>query len=74
MESTDKTLSRYILEQRLEQCAKNLRNPLLAHLTITEIALQWGFNDMSHFSRVFRSRYGESPRAMRGHLTSSAAS
>lgn len=65
MEATGKTLSRYILEQRLEQSMKALGNPMLAHLTITEIALQWGFNDMSHFSRVFRSRYGESPRAWR---------
>ncbi|WP_186453793.1 helix-turn-helix domain-containing protein [Denitratisoma sp. DHT3] len=68
MEATGKTLSRYILEQRLEQCMKALGNPLLAHLTITEIALQWGFNDMSHFSRVFRGRYGESPRTRRQRL------
>ena len=65
MEGAGRTLSRYILEQRLEQSARALFNPLLAHLTITQIALQWGFNDMSHFSRAFRSRFGESPRTLR---------
>ncbi len=72
MEATGKTLSRYILEQRLDQSMKALGNPLLAHLTITEIALQWGFNDMSHFSRVFRGRYSESPRAWRQRLAGQA--
>ncbi|CAB1370631.1 helix-turn-helix domain-containing protein [Denitratisoma oestradiolicum] len=70
MEATGKTLARYILEQRLERSMKALGNPLLAHLTITEIAMQWGFNDMSHFSRVFRSRYGESPRVWRQRRSS----
>lgn len=65
MEPTGKTLSRYILEQRLDQTLKALSNPMLDHLSITEIALQWGFNDTSHFSRVFRSRYGDSPRTVR---------
>lgn len=70
MEGTGTTLSRYILEQRLEHCMKAMSNPLLSRLTITEIALQWGFNDMSHFSRIFRARVGDSPRSWRQHQRS----
>jgi AraC-like DNA-binding protein len=32
---------------------------------VGEIALSWGFNDHSHFSRAFRKRYGVSPKDWR---------
>ena len=32
---------------------------------IGEIAFAWGFNDLSHFGRTFRERYGLSPRDWR---------
>jgi AraC-like DNA-binding protein len=27
--------------------------------------MRWGFTDAAHFSRVFRNRYGQSPREFR---------
>jgi AraC-like DNA-binding protein len=27
--------------------------------------MRWGFNNLSHFSRAFRERFGESPRDCR---------
>ncbi|NOZ42961.1 MAG: helix-turn-helix domain-containing protein, partial [Alphaproteobacteria bacterium] len=30
-----------------------------------DIAFVWGFNSMTHFSRVFKERYGASPRCFR---------
>ncbi len=36
--------------------------------SITEIALLHCFNDLSHFSRVFRKRFGKSPRAVRNNI------
>ena len=38
---------------------------LLSMSAITGIALSWGFNNLSHFSRVFREHTGQSPSAFR---------
>jgi AraC-like DNA-binding protein len=55
------TLSHYILRARLERCRDDLRRPALAHLSVTQIAFSWGFNNPGHFSRVFRRRFGVRP-------------
>lgn len=62
------TLFRYILRQRLEACMNDLRPAPSAgagnaKVTVTDVALKWGFNNLSHFSREFRSYAGVSPRA-----------
>ncbi len=33
---------------------------------ISEIALQAGFSDISHFNRLFRARFGDTPSGVRG--------
>jgi AraC-like DNA-binding protein len=58
------TLSRWILERRLERCRRDLM-VVGPHKNITETAFAWGFNDGAHFSRVFKKRYGVSPREYR---------
>jgi len=35
------------------------------NLTVAEIALEVGYLSLSHFSRVFRERFGKTPRAFR---------
>lgn len=59
------SLMRYILRRRLERCSVDLLNPANSTLRISDIAFRWGFNDLSHFSRVFRDFYGQSPRDWR---------
>jgi AraC-like DNA-binding protein len=61
----DETLSRWIWMQRLENARRDLGDPSKSHRTLTEIAFSWGFNDMAHFSRAFKARFGQSPRAAR---------
>jgi AraC family transcriptional activator of tynA and feaB len=58
------TVSRLILDRRLAKCHRELvvAGP---HKNITEVALNWGFNDAAHFSRAFKKRYGMSPRDYR---------
>jgi AraC-like DNA-binding protein len=58
------TVSRWILDRRLERCRRELvvAGP---HKNITEVAFSWGFNDTAHFSRVFKKRYGVAPREYR---------
>lgn len=59
------TLARQIWNRRLERCRADLGNPVLAESTITQIALSWGFNDSHHFSRLFKERFGITPRGYR---------
>lgn len=59
------SLGRYIWSHRLERCKMALCDPAQARRTISKIAFAWGFNDMSHFSRVFRDCTGASPREYR---------
>ena len=54
-----------IRRSRLDRCRADLENPRLRACSITEIALNWGFNDSAHFSRAFKLRFGVSPRAVR---------
>lgn len=59
------SLTAYILRRRLEECARQLRDPHHAGRSVTELAFACGFNDASHFSRAFKSRFGRSPREYR---------
>jgi AraC-like DNA-binding protein len=63
--SESQTLNQYIWARRLERSRQELENPALRDRTITEIALTWGFSNVSHFSRAFRDRYECSPRDVR---------
>lgn len=59
------SVSAYLWQRRLDQCAAALRNAREAQRSITDICLAWGFTSPSHFSRLFKSHYGVSPRAYR---------
>ena len=59
------TFSRFLLDQRLACAHCMLSNPLLAERTISAIAYEAGFGDLSHFNRAFRCRYGETPSDVR---------
>ncbi|MFM0206566.1 helix-turn-helix domain-containing protein [Paraburkholderia sediminicola] len=56
---------RYVLEQRLARCAKDLADPRMAHRTVTDIGYAWAFFDSAHFSKAFKAAYGMSPRDYR---------
>lgn len=56
------TLMRHILHTRLERCRRDILVRQETGLSLTEIAFQWGFNDLSHFSRSYKARFGVSPR------------
>jgi AraC-like DNA-binding protein len=47
------TVMRRVFEERLRQAARHLRSPDSAHRSITDIAFACGFNDSSHFGRLF---------------------
>lgn len=43
-----------------------LCSPTSQHLTVSSIAYEAGFGDLSHFNRCFRRHYGLTPREVRG--------
>jgi AraC-like DNA-binding protein len=53
---------KWLLQRRLEHSAKLLLN---SPMNVTEIAFESGFEDVSHFSRVFKERFGTPPLAYR---------
>ncbi|MBY5970720.1 helix-turn-helix domain-containing protein [Ferrimonas balearica] len=57
------TPSRYIMERRLVLARDLLRSEPTR--PVTDIALELGFSDSSHFARQFRARFGMSPSQWR---------
>lgn len=64
-QSAGESLSASVLRRRLERAAQLLRNEYAAGYTITDIALECGFNNASHFGQSFRQRYGVTPSEYR---------
>lgn len=60
-------VARYIQTRRLEECARDLKDPRARDCTVTDIAMRWGFADASHFGRVFKRTYGVTPQQFRGN-------
>jgi AraC family transcriptional regulator, positive regulator of tynA and feaB len=59
------TVARYILRRRLEECSRAMVSASQRGRTVTAIAFDYGFNSPTHFGRVFRTRYGMTPREYR---------
>jgi AraC family transcriptional activator of tynA and feaB len=57
----DTSIMRLIQAKRLTRCRKALEDPSQAHRMISEIAYGWGFTDMTHFGRRFKTAYGLLP-------------
>ncbi|MFJ3796146.1 helix-turn-helix domain-containing protein [Streptomyces sp. NPDC090088] len=55
----------WIRNERLGRCRDDLADPRTAHLTVANVAERWGLDSASHFSKLFRERYGLTPREWR---------
>jgi AraC-like DNA-binding protein len=53
---------KWLLQKRLDHSAALLRT---SKMNVTEIAFESGFEDVSHFSRVFKERFQASPMVFR---------
>ena len=63
MADAGETFSNYVRVRRLEECRKNIQT--MPTKTIAEIAYGWGFQDQSSFTRMFKNRFGVTPRQAR---------
>jgi AraC-like DNA-binding protein len=59
------TFSEFVLGQRLVRANRMLTNWRFAGWTITTIAFEAGFGDLSYFNRAFRRLYAASPSEVR---------
>ena len=57
----NETVMRRVYDERIRQATKLLRDARAAHRSVTEIAFACGFNDASHFGRVFVGRLHMTP-------------
>lgn len=70
-ETASLSLSELIWARRLEQARRDLTDPLQAHVSVTRIGYDVGFKDAAHFSRAFKSAFGETPSALRAKTSTS---
>jgi AraC-like DNA-binding protein len=59
------SVSEWVRHRRLEACRRDLRDPALAHETISDVARRWALPNPAHFSRIFRDSYGCTPTELR---------
>ena len=64
------SVSSYLWGRRLIRCAEVLRDPSQAHRAITDVCFSYGFSSSSHFSRLFKDRFGVPPARYRIALAS----
>jgi AraC-like DNA-binding protein len=68
-EGTGKSFTEHLAGCRLERAFAMLTDPHHLHLAIIDIAFAVGFGDVSHFNRMFRRRFGETPSGVRAAST-----
>ena len=61
----DETVMRRVFDERVSQAARLLASPTSAHHSVTDIAFACGFNDLSHFGRVFAGKMQMTPSRWR---------
>jgi AraC-like DNA-binding protein len=59
------TFSEFVIERRLAKAHRMLADPAYAEWTISAIAFEVGFSNLSWFNRTFRRKYGASPSDIR---------
>lgn len=63
------TFTQFVASERLNRACRMLSDASCAHLSITEIAMEAGFDNLSYFNRLFRRAFGVTPRDVRAGQT-----
>jgi AraC-like DNA-binding protein len=64
-ESEGTTFTQFVLWQRLDHAHRMLRDHRFATRSISSIAYDVGFGDLSYFNRTFRQQYNATPSDIR---------
>jgi AraC-like DNA-binding protein len=70
-ETTGTSFTTHVNELRLQRAFTLLTEARDRASRISDIALQVGFSDISHFNRLFRSSFGDTPSGVRGRSRTS---
>jgi AraC-like DNA-binding protein len=70
LETSGISFTQHVNELRLQRSHALLCEP--GPRRISDIALEAGFSDISHFNRLFRARFGDTPSAVRAQGSSAA--
>jgi AraC-like DNA-binding protein len=65
LETSGTSFTARVNELRLAEAFSRLRESHEGEGRISDIALEAGFSDISHFNRLFRSRFGDTPSGIR---------
>lgn len=57
----DTTPMQHLKEVRLHRVREALRHAAPGSVTVTSVALQWGFGHLGHFATDYKRRFGETP-------------
>ena len=68
-EEAGATFTEYVLGQRLAHAHRLLTDPRRTERTLTAIAFEVGFSDLSYFNRAFRRRFDATPSDVRAKAT-----
>jgi AraC-like DNA-binding protein len=61
----DSTVADWIRDRRLDRCRHDLMDGTMSRIPVSSIGVRWGFSNPSHFSKLFRAKYGLSPSRYR---------
>jgi AraC-like DNA-binding protein len=67
LEASGTSFTAHVTELRLKHAFMLLTTHDKGDVRICGVALQVGFSDISHFNRLFRSRFGDTPKGVRAH-------
>jgi len=73
IETSGVSFAARVNELRLQKTFTLLAETRDSARRISDIALQAGFSDVSHFNRLFRSRFGDTPSGVRGLIRQKSA-
>lgn len=63
--ATGRSVGEHVSDRRILICARDLLDAQHRHKTISTIAYEAGFSDISHFNRLFKRSHGLAPREFR---------
>jgi len=66
LEASGRSFKTRLNEFRLQKAFALLIAPGAGKRRITDVALEVGFSDISHFNKLFRARFGDTPKGVRG--------
>ena len=63
MEGT--TINGWVRARRIDNCRRELADPHLSSIPVSQIGARWGLWEAAHFSRLFKATYGTTPTEYR---------